>query len=258
MNNQSSVHDDNDFLVGKTQQNGEAKVSDVELIERMKRGDIHAYTPIMQRYNQRLFRIARSIVKDDTQAMDIVQEAHIKAFLKITELIDISKLSSWLGAITRNEALGYLRTTKRVVKMSDYSNESNRELDDLIFAKDEKPDEYPDALMANQQLKIILNRYIDDLPQNFRTVFILRGVEELSVKETALIEGIKQETVKTRYHRAKKILQNNIMDYLDTAGLKVYEFGGKHCEIIVKNVQEHLLDEMNKRGDLINSRKIDV
>jgi len=255
MNNQSSALDHNDFLVKKIQQNGEAKVSDVDLIERMKQGDIHAYTPIMQRYNQRLFRIARSIVKDDTQAMDIVQEAHIKAFLKITELVDPGKLSSWLGAITRNEVLGYLRATKRVVNMSDYSKEPNSELDDLIFAKDEKPDKYPDALMANQQLKTILNRYIDDLPQNFRTIFILRGVEELSVKETALIEGIKQETVKTRYHRAKKILQNNITDYLETAGLKVYEFGGKHCEIIVKNVHERLHDEMKKRGVLKDLRE---
>ncbi len=248
MNSQSSPLDGNGYFEDKTRQNGEAKVSDIELIERMKGGDIHAYTPIMQRYNQRLFRIARSIVKDDAQAMDIVQEAHIKAFLKITELVDPDKLSSWLGAITRNEALAYLRATKRVVNMSDYSNEPNSELDDLIFAKDEKPNKHPDALMANQQLKLILNRYIDDLPQNFRTVFILRGVEELSVKETALIEGIKQETVKTRYHRAKKILQNNIMEHLEATGLKVYEFGGKHCEMIVKNVHERLNEEMKKRA----------
>jgi len=219
------------------------------LITKMKCGDINAYTPIMQRYNQRLFRIARSIVKDDAQAMDIVQEAHIKAFLKITELKDPKKLSSWLGMITRNEALTYLRATKKEVSMSDTLSDLTTEQElSVLVSDDDVKTGYPDSILANKQLKILLNRYIDNLPQNFRTVFILRGVEHLSVKETALIEDIKEETVKTRYHRAKKILQKNIMDYLKNTGLNVYEFGGKHCEIIVKNVHERLHNELNLKS----------
>ncbi len=213
-------------------------VSDEQLVEQIRSGDIEAYTPIMRRYNQRVFRIARSIVKNDAEAMDIVQEAHIKAYTKLGEFNGSGKFSAWLGTITRNEALAHLRKYKRETVMADDELEAlNNATGEANFSL-KAVMSCPDSTLENKQLKALINQHIDELPQNFRTIFVLRAVEQLSVRETAEIEGIKEETVKTRYFRAKRLLREQIQAYLETAGLQVYEFGGYHCDIIVKHVMQ--------------------
>lgn len=210
------------------------QVSDEEIIQRIKEGDVDAYGSIMRRYNQRIYRIARSIVTDDSVAMDIVQNAHIKAYTKLSSFREGASFFAWLAVITRNEALMYLRKYKREVTMQE---------DEMQFfeqSNTENSHELPDSLMENKQVQSVINQNIDKLPENFRTVFVLRAVEQLSVKETAHILDIKEETVKTRFFRAKHLLRKQIQTYLDEAGMKVYEFGGHHCDIIVHNVMEHI------------------
>lgn len=209
-------------------------LSDEDIIERIKSGDVNAYGSIMRRYNQRLFRIARSIVTDDSIAMDIVQEAHIKAYTRLEDFLGKSTFLTWLASITRNEALMHLRKHKREVSMPDdemeFFDHSERKESPI------KPDSLPDTSLENKQLQKLINQNIDKLPEDFRTVFVLRAIEHFSVKETAEILDIKEETVKTRYFRAKRLLRGQIQTYLDAAGMKVYEFGGHHCDIIVNNV----------------------
>jgi len=211
-------------------------ISDKDIVTRIKQGDVDAYGSIMRRYNQRIYRIARSFVTDDAAAMNIVQEAHIKAYTKIDSFRGTTSFFAWLASITRNEALMYLRKNKREVSMEedniDFIQQSNDE-----FLNNDK---LPDALIENKQLKSLINKNIDKLPENFRTVFVLRAVEQLSVKETAEILDIKEETVKTHFFRAKRLLRDQIQSYLNNVGMNVYEFGGDHCDIIVHKVMRQI------------------
>ena len=213
-------------------------MTDEDIIQQIKAGDVNAYGGIMRRYNQRIFRVARSIVTDDATAMDIVQEAHIKAYTKLDGFHGKSSFITWLASITRNEALMYLRKHKREVSMSN---------DDMEFMGQDDQEKIlltanslPDLNLENKQLQKLINQNIDTLADDFRIVFVLRAIEQFSVKETAEILDIKEETVKTRYFRAKRLLREQIQTYLDSAGMKVYEFGGHHCNIIVSNVLNHL------------------
>ena len=223
-------------------------VSDEDIIKRIKSGDVDAYGSIMRRYNQRVFRIARSIVTDDAVAMDIVQEAHIKAYTKLNEFQGKSAFITWLARITRNEALMYLRKYKKEVTMSAGTiasigmPEDDRQFDmsvDRVCDVDNQS-RLPDNVLEDKELKQLINKHVDKLPEDFRTVFILRAIEQFSGKETAEILSIKEETVKTRYFRAKRLLRGQIQMYLDSVSMKVYEFGGFHCDIIVGNVLGHL------------------
>ncbi len=207
-------------------------LSDEEIIQRINDGDIDAYGSIMRRYNQRIYRIARSFITDDAAAMDVVQEAHIKAYIKLRDYRGETNFFAWLAAITRNEALMYLRKHKREVSMQGDKVQ--------FFEHKTESGPLPDVLMESKQIQSLINKNIDKLPENFRIVFVLRAIEQLSVKETAVILDIKEETVKTRFFRAKRLLREQIQTYLDGVGMTVYEFGGHHCDIIVHNVIEKI------------------
>jgi RNA polymerase sigma-70 factor (ECF subfamily) len=213
-------------------------LTDEDIIEHIKAGNVNAYGSIMRRYNQRIYRIARSFVTDDAVAMDIVQEAHIKAYTKLHEFRGKSTFLTWLASITRNEALMYLRKHKRELSMAnekmEYLEQSKQEGDST------ESTELPDAFLENKQLQTLINQNIDTLSEDFRTVFVLRAIEQFSVRETAHILQIKEETVKTRYFRAKRLLRGQLQTYLDAAGMKVYEFGGYHCDMIMQKVLRHI------------------
>ena len=210
-------------------------LSDEDLVRKTIEGNHNAYGGLMRRYNQRMFRVARSIVKNDSVAMDVVQESHIKAFSKLDSYNGGSSFVSWLHAITRNEALMYLRKHKVERTMITYDDspagaEGSRGLH-LVA-----PQETPDRTAENEQIKQLINLKVDELPESFRIVFVLRAIEQLSVKETAEILNINSDTVKTRYFRAKRLMRKSIQSYLNVAGVTVYEFGGEHCDTIVYKV----------------------
>ncbi len=217
-------------------------VTDLDIITRIKAGDDNAYGDIIRRYNQRMFRVARSIVTDDAAAMDIVQEAHIKAYTKLNEFRGSIQFFSWLATITRNEAFIYLRKYKREVSMTDDVIQlfENTESDHKINIQQSNNKDLPDTTLENAQLQKLIVKHIDKLPEDFRIVFVLRAVEQLSVKETAEILNIKEKTVKTRYFRAKRILRSQIQSYLKVTGMQIYEFGDHHCDVIYSNVMAYI------------------
>ncbi len=214
------------------------KASDIEIIARIKAGDDNAYGEIIRRYNQSMFRIARSIVTDDATAMDIVQEAHIKAYTKLNDFRGAVQFFPWLATITRNEAYMYLRKYKREVSMTNEVIQlfENAESNHKMELQSGSSRDIPDTTLENTQLQSLIVKHIDKLPEDFRIVFVLRALEQLSVKETAKILNIKEKTVKTRYFRAKRILRSQIQEYLDIAGMKIYEFGDYHCDVVFSNV----------------------
>ncbi len=212
--------------------------SDEELQIEVLAGNLDAFEGIMRHHNQRLFRVARSIVTDDSEAMDVVQESYISAFRNLGKLQDPALLPNWLAKITRNTALMRLRKSQRIQHMDE------PEMDNVLQLF--RPSEQPDRQLANAQLRQLLEDCIDDLPGIFRTVFMLRAVEQCSVQTTAEILDIPQATVKTRFHRARLLMQKRLLDFSTESGVAVHEFAGHRCNTIVHNVLNRLR-ELKKR-----------
>ena len=208
-----------------------SEISDSELIEQVKSKGFIAYGSIVRRYNQRMFRVARSILTDDAIAMDIVQDSHIKAFSALKSFQGTSSFFAWLASITRNEALMYLRKHKKEVAMGEDEQTILESIGD-----NERIDSQPDNLVQNRHMQNLINQNLDNLSEKFRSVFVLRAVEQFSTKETAKILSINEMTVKTRYFRAKRFLRGQIQDYLETSNLNIYEFGNKNCDRVLQNV----------------------
>lgn len=212
-----------------------SQLSDDVILSRVLAGDLDAYEGIMRHHNQRLFRIARSIVTDDAEAMDVVQESFIVAYQRLGELKEPAALATWLSRITRNAALMRLRKSRRLHYMDepDFDNVLS------LSAAARRP-EQPDARLANTELRQLLEDCIDELPDAFRAVFMLRAIEHCSVRTTAEILEIQPATVKTRFHRARLLLQKRLMEYSEAAGVAVHEFAGHRCDAIVQNVLQTL------------------
>lgn len=232
---QSLTNNNNNFNI----QNIEvppSDLSDEDIIHKIKTSGFIAYGSIVRRYNQRMFRVARSIITDDATAMDIVQEAHIKAYTKIDTFLGKSSFAAWIASITRNEALMHLRKYKNEVTMGEDEQPFLESLDSSA----EKNATQPDNIFQNTHMQSLINKNLDKLSEKFRSVFVLRAVEQFSTKETAKILKINEITVKTRYFRSKRFLRGEIQNYLDTSNLSIYEFGNKNCDIVLRNVLQSI------------------
>lgn len=210
---------------------------EAEAVGEVLAGNLAAFERIMRANNQRLFRVARSIVSDDSEATDVVQETYLKAFQGLAKIEDPHRLSHWLAKVTRNGALQRQRKGKRV-QLMDHSS-----MDNVVnLSATRANDDSPDRRLANNQLRAVLEGCIDELPEAFRSVFILRAVEHCSVQTTAEILDIKQATVKSRLHRAKQMLQQRLLDFSDQSNVAIHEFAGARCDALVRNVMKVLQD----------------
>lgn len=212
-----------------------AGLDEAEAVAAVLAGNLGAFERIMRANNQRLFRVARSIVSDDAEATDVVQETYLKAFQGLAKIEDPHRLSHWLAKVTRNGALQRQRKGKRV-QLMDHSSMDNV----VSFSATRGAGDSPDRRLANSQLRAVLERCIDELPETFRSVFILRAVEHCSVQATAEILDIKQATVKSRLHRAKQMLQQRLLDFSDQSNVAIHEFAGARCDALVRSVMQAL------------------
>lgn len=222
---------------------GPAVVSDAELVARVLQGDGASYELVMRRYNRRMFRTARSIVTDDSEAEDVVQDAYIRAYLKLYQFQGPDGLGAWLTRIASNEALGRLRRGKRVVFLEDHAGrERDRHESDDTDADDASYSlrQGAERMTANDELGRVLEEAIDELPADFRSVFMLRAVEGLSVAETAESLSLHPTTVKTRFHRARKLLQKSLADQVVDQLPAAFQFDGARCDRLVAGVLERL------------------
>jgi RNA polymerase sigma-70 factor, ECF subfamily len=212
-----------------------ASESDQDLLARVLNGELDAYEGIMRRHNQRLFRLARSIVTVDAEAMDVVQESYINAYQRLSELQNPAALGTWLAKIVRNTSLMHLRKNRRYQQMDE------RDLEKVLhLSRPVQQQEQPDRQLANAQLRQVLENCIDELPDDFRTVFMLRAVEHSSVRTIAEILDIKEATVKSRFHRARMLLKNRLLEYGDTGNIAIHTFAADRCDEIVRNVLREL------------------
>lgn len=203
-------------------------LSDAEIARRIGAGDELALQFMMRRYNQTLHRTARSILKDDAEAEDAVQEAYFLAYRSIGSYRGDARLSTWLVRIVVNESIVRLRKRKRRAEVIDLGGE--------LAAGGGEPMELPDLAAARGEARRLLEAKIDALPDVFRTVFVLRGIEEFTVEEAAQSLGIPEATVRTRYFRAKGLLRESIAREIDGVFEDAFAFDGVRCDRIVAHV----------------------
>src|SRR3954468_326261 len=208
-----------------------SKLNDGELADRAAKGDHAAFDQIMRRYNQRLFRLAVSIMKDAGEAEDVLQESYVRAFYKLGTLSG-HNLGAWLARIVRNEAIDRLRS--RESRQSHIALEadldSNTDDGTAMIDNSEESDWHgsdPQVTTEAAQMQSLLERAITELPDAFRTVFVLREVEGLSIEETSEYLGIPAATVKTRDHRARKLLRTSLSESVHTTLPATFPFMGE-------------------------------
>jgi RNA polymerase sigma-70 factor (ECF subfamily) len=213
---------------------------DDEIVRQVLEGDTGKFELIMRRYNRRLYRIARGLLRNDLDAEDAVQEAYLHAYQKLRDYQGRG-LSAWLARITVNEALGRLRGSDAGSESISFDDPTLSEEANFMAHLNSNPPS-PELLAARGEMRRLLESAIDSLPEAYRMAFIMCGVEEMSVAETAECLAVKQGTVKSRYHRARKILQQQVLGLLDTSTSEVFAFDGERCDRIVREVLKRLPD----------------
>ena len=220
---------------------------DSEIVRRVADGDRDALIVMMRRYNQKMYRTARAILKDDADAEDAVQEAYLLACRSMGGFRGEAKLSTWLVRIVANEALGRLRRRKRsaeVIRLHDDLEPTGEATEANMV---DETSEQPETRALRAQTRRLLEKAIDDLPDGFRTVFVLRAVEEMTVEEAAATLGIPEATVRTRYFRARGLLREALAREIDFAFEGAFAFAGDRCDRIVAGVLARL-DDSQARG----------
>ncbi|MBL8287298.1 MAG: RNA polymerase sigma factor [Rubrivivax sp.] len=217
--------------------------SDPALVQRACAGDAAAFELIMRRHNRRLFRAARGIVDDSAEAQDVVQEAYLRAFTRLSSYRAESALGTWLTRIAVNAALDAVRARGRIVLLEARPDEGS----EAMHHDENTPEapgapgalpapDAPDALAERGQLRALLEAAIGRLPPLYRTVFMLRAVEELSVDETARCLGVSADVVKTRYLRARSLLRDTLGAQIEAHTTESFAFAGPRCDAVVGNV----------------------
>jgi RNA polymerase sigma-70 factor (ECF subfamily) len=219
-----------------------AQGSDRELAARAAQGDAPAFECIMRRHNQLLFRTARSILKSDEETEDALQDCYLRAWRAIGSFRDDAQLSTWLVRIVINEALGRLRRRGAQVIPLDGAAAPGFDEEGESTAADD-PDRQPERHAMREELRRLMEQRIDRLPDAYRTVFMLRAVEELSVAETAVALALPEATVRTRFFRARSLLREGLSRDMDVAVGDAFSFDGARCDRIVARVLASLADE---------------
>ena len=210
-----------------------------DLVQRALRKDARAVREIIQTHNRRLYRTARSIVRDDGEAEDVLQEAYLRAFSALDRFRGESTLATWLTRIVLNEALQRLRR-RTDAPLPDGNLPELREAQVIPFPSSGGQPSDPERTMAQRELCHLLEKAIDALPDDFRMVLVARAIEDMSVDETAELLGLRPETVKTRLHRARRLLKDMLADHLGAMLSDVFPFDGARCERITDAVMARL------------------
>lgn len=195
-----------------------------------------AFEALMRRHNRRLFRTARAILREDAAAEDALQEAYVAAYRKLDTFRGDAEMSTWLTRIVVNQALQMLRKSGRERVVVSFGGADDRDAEPGAEIADESSRRTPEDAAMRSEIRCLIERRIDDLPQAFRTVFVLREVEELSVEETARCLEVPEATVRTRLFRAKARLRESIARDLDMGAQDVFAFDGARCDRIVAAV----------------------
>jgi RNA polymerase sigma-70 factor (ECF subfamily) len=213
-----------------------ASCGDVELARRIAAGDTTALEAVMRRNNQRLYRAARSILDNEEEAEEAVQDAYVKAYRTIAGYQGGASLSTWLTRIVINEALSRRRKYLRRAEVIRLHQQSTPVPEREKLEMPHHSSNSPEADAQRAELRRLIERMIDELPEAFRTVFVLRALEEMTVEETARCLGIAEATVRSRFFRARALLREAIAREIDIGYEEAFAFAGARCDRIVARV----------------------
>lgn len=208
---------------------------DAHIVRRILGGEKELFEILLRRYNQTLFRVIRGYLKDRDEVQDAMQNVYLKAFDKLFQFQGHSSFSTWLIRIGINEALHRLKDLKKGKTVY---------LDTIISFKTDYLNQIPDKQMnpekaiIGQEAKQLLERAIDNLPEKYRLIYILKEIEGLDNEQIEKSLGLSESNVKVRLHRAKKLLKESL--YQLTSHGEVFEFGNAHCDALVRSVMNRI------------------
>ena len=209
---------------------GAAALSDEEVVERVLAGDTPLYEVVMRRYNTRLYRVARAILKNDGEAEDVMQDAYVRAFQHLGQFEGRAKFSTWLTRIAVHEALARAHKARRFEDWDDM----HENLQNEIGATPRRSD--PESETALVEMSKILEQAIEGLPEQYRTVVMMRDVEEMTTAETAECLSLTEDNVKIRLHRAHRMLRKELYQNARISAADAFPFHAPRCDRVVANV----------------------
>jgi len=207
--------------------------SDQEIVSRVLAGETALYELIMRRYNQRLYRAVRAILRDENETEDVMQDAYVRAYQHLNQFAGRSQFSTWLTRIAVHEAFARLRQRGHMTQLDEVSLEADTS---ILYSKSENPEQYA----SKAELGKLLEEAILNLPEQFRSVVMLRDVEEMCTAETADALEISQENVKTRLHRGHALLRKELLVRVSSNASTAFPFIGERCDRVVVSVVQRI------------------
>ncbi|PYY24779.1 MAG: RNA polymerase sigma factor [Acidobacteria bacterium] len=207
--------------------------SDQEIVSRVLAGETALYELIMRRYNQRLYRAVRAILRDENETEDVMQDAYVRAYQHLNQFAGRSQFSTWLTRIAVHEAFARLRQRGHMTQLDEVSLEADTS---ILYSKSENPEQYA----SKAELGKLLEEAILNLPEQFRSVVMLRDVEEMCTAETADALEISQENVKTRLHRGHALLRKELLARVSSNASSAFPFMGERCDRVVVSVLQRI------------------
>ena len=222
--------------IGTLEKSASETWTDEEIIGRVKAGDTALYEVIMRRYNQRLYRVARAILRDDAEAEDVMQDAYVRAYQHLEQFAGLAPFSIWLTRIAVHEALRRLHLRKRSQQLDDTEEDGEIRMNVIETSPD------PEQNASTVELGHLLEEALLALPEKYRTVVMLRDIEELSTSETAAALDLSEDNVKIRLHRGHEIARGWLFSRVGTNAKTAFPFMGVRCDRVVRIVFERVVE----------------
>ena len=219
-------------------------LSDEEVVARVLAGETGMFEVVMRRHNQRLYSVARAILRNDGEAEDVMQDAYVRAYEHLNQFAGRAKFSTWLTRIAVHEALARQRRGNRY---QEFEPMSERDGDPMDRFASLTPN--PEQQASNSEIRRLLEEAVDNLPDSYRTVFMLRDIEEMSTTDAADVLEITEENVKVRLHRARALLRKSLYARAGMQKKEAFNFHAIRCDRVVKNVFERIQKLISKTED---------
>ena len=210
-------------------------LSDEEVVARVLAGETAMFEIVMRRYNQRLYRVARAILRNDGEAEDVMQDAYVRAYEHLDQFAGRAKFSTWLTRIAVHEALARQRRGNRYQELEPMAEREGDPMDRFASLGTD-----PEQQASNSEIRSLLEEAVEKLPDAYRTVFMLRDVEDMSTTDAADALEITEENVKVRLHRARALLRKNLYARAGMQSKEAFTFHAVRCDRVVRNVFERI------------------
>jgi RNA polymerase sigma-70 factor, ECF subfamily len=217
-----------------------SELSDEAVIARVLDGEVALYELLVRRYNQRVYRAVRAVLRDDSEAEDVMQEAYVRAYLNLAKFEHRASFCTWLTRIAVHQGLARLEKTRNVVTVD--AEESGKPAS-WVQSKEQNPEES----VASTETRALLEQAILALPYDYRTVIMLRDVEEMNTADTAVALDLTEEAVKVRLHRARAMLRKELYSRVGATSASAFQFGAARCDRVTAGVVSSL-QELQERS----------